>query len=442
MYTPEETAWYHQVMASGQYTQEAVIAEIMRAREANAQQVPAAQPAQQAPVAQAVAQAVQPVDNDLALFNELAELAAEDEDHTAINGGSLPAAGGCWIRFLNFIEIGLHASKNKAHKPSQVAVITVELHSAAHMYEQDGVMVPRTLDIRIPKSQGMNSRWPKFVKSVQRALEPTLGREITHMSQAIGHACLGTIYHNKDGDKTYANLDIDKAWSFAPAKYLDPASQQMVEVKIPPLHGKPSVFMMNNQKLLADPAKVKYMWDSIYVDGHYEKEKPDGTKERVSRNYHQKLIAKSIGWEQSPVKRILDAQGCTTTFGEKPAEAPAQQAALPANLAAQMQAGAAIPAEQQQVELPQQQANPIMGNPSAGAGTMPAMPTATAVPAAMSVPDVPSIGNANAAPAGMGGGMPAPAQPAMAQQTPAAAAVAAAPQAAMNAAQFMNQFAQ
>lgn len=326
-YTQQEIAYYQQAIAAG-YSEQQALAAIMQNRQA------AQAPAQAAPTAQptAVAQAVaQPA--DLSLFNELAELASEEEDHTTTGSGSIAAAGQCWIRFLSFIEIGLHASKNPNHKPSQIAIIQVELHSPAHMYEKDGVKVPQVLDIRIPKSQGQNSRWPKFVKAVQRALSPTLGYDITHMSQAIGHACIGTIYHNKnDKGDVFANLDIDKQWSFQPARFTNPATGQVEEVQIPPLHGTPAVFMMNNQKLLADPAKMKFMWDSIFVDGYYEKEKADGTKEKISRNYFQKQIAKSIGWEQSPVKKILDSQGCTTTFGES---APAT--GLPSGLAAQVQ---------------------------------------------------------------------------------------------------------
>lgn len=328
-YTQQEIAYYQQAIAAG-YSEQQALAAIMQNRQAQApaQAAPTAQPTTQpTAVAQAVAQPA-----DLSLFNELAELASEEEDHTTTGGGSIAAAGQCWIRFLSFIEIGLHESKNKAHKPSQIAIIQVELHSPAHMYEKDGVKVPQVLDIRIPKSQGQNSRWPKFVKAVQRALSPTLGYDITHMSQAIGHACLGTIYHNKnDKGDVFANLDIDKQWSFQPARFTNPATGQVEEVQIPPLHGTPAVFMMNNQKLLADPAKMKFMWDSIFVDGYYEKEKADGTKEKISRNYFQKQIAKSIGWEQSPVKKILDSQGCTTTFGETAATG------LPSGLAAQVQ---------------------------------------------------------------------------------------------------------
>lgn len=434
-YTPQEIEWYQQALASGQYTEQTAIAAIMQARN------PA--PVAQTPVAQAVQTAAPAAaaPADLGLFNELAELAAEDEDHTLVGSGkSVPAAGPCHIRFLNFIEIGLHESKNKAHKPSQIAIITVELHSPAHMYEKDGVKVPQTLDIRIPKSQGQNSRWPKFIKAIQRALQPTLGYEITHMAQAIGHACLGTIYHNtNDKGDIFANLDVDKTWSFQPSRFVNPATGATEEVNIPPLHGTPAVFMMNNQKLLADPAKMKFMWDSIFVDGFYEKEKPDGTKEQISRNYYQKLIARSIGWEQSPVKKILDSQGCTTTFGESAPTASA--GALPTALAAQVQQvpnvqtpavqtpATPAPAVQTPVVTP---AQPAPAAP-APVSQMPA-PTAMVEQAA-----TPVVGQPTAQPAAT----PAPAAMPAPVATPAAQQAAATAQPApMDAASFMAAFQQ
>lgn len=326
-YTQEQVDWYHSVVNSGQMTHDQAVNALNAHIEAQA--APVEQPAQvvqgqPTQVAQGVSQAV---DNTAELAN-IAMLAAEDEDHGAILSGKPPRAGIAWLRILNYIEIGVHQGKNTTYSPKPVAILTVELHHPDHLVEQDGVLVPKTLDIRISKTHSNNSKFPKFFKSLARALgnHPATGRPITHLSQAIGMCCLGDIVHNKDNDKVYANLDQDGAWSFKSATYQDPASGQMVTVTIPPLHGEPKLFLMDNQKVLANPQACKAMWDSIYEGGVRKYKDAQGQDKESSNNYHQELIAKSLEWQTSPMKRVLDSLGCTTTFGDTPVQqaAPAQ----------------------------------------------------------------------------------------------------------------------
>lgn len=297
---------------------------------------------------------------------QIADEAAEIENHAEIRTGSLARAGLAWLRLLSYVEIGVHPKKNPTHSPSMVAVIEFELHHPDHIDDYQGVRKPRKLSVRVPKTHGQNSGFPKFFKALRRAM----GDRHDHISQMIGEACLGNIYHNKDtAGNTWENLDADGAWSFAPITGVNPADGSTYVVNVPPLFGQPSLFIMENEKNLANPAHMKAMWDSIYVDGTRTVKGKDGAPDKeVSNNYYQEQIMKSLNWEQSRAKAVLDSVGCTTMTPEvrallnQKAQVPQQQLvgamnglpALPAMAAApqiqQLQPALAMP----QQAIPQQ----------------------------------------------------------------------------------------
>lgn len=301
MYTPEQTQAFHYYVQQGYDQNQALQLALQQFPSAAPAAAPVAQAPAVAPVAQAVGNAL------LAIANEV----AEDEDHAAVQSGGLAKAGPCQIRFLGYIETGVHQPKNPQHNPKANAQLIVELHSAQHMRNVNGVMEPAIETIRVSKTHGANSGFPKLFK-VLRDCFPN--DNITHMSQLLGKAVLGTIYHNKVGDTTYANFDKDGAWSFAGTSGFNQDGTQY-NVEVPPLRGEPKLFLYECPKTIANPAHMKAMWDSIYVDGIRTWKDQAGEEKSRSNNYHQELLSKSLQWGSSETKRVLDQLGCVTDFG-------------------------------------------------------------------------------------------------------------------------------
>ncbi|QMP18275.1 hypothetical protein phiV141_18 [Vibrio phage phiV141] len=446
-FTQEQVDWYNAVVNSGQMTHDQAMAALQAAMQPQAPvQAPVeqvAQPVQGAASHQVMGAVAQPTaaNNMLAAFQAIGDAAALEEDHSAIISGKPPAAGLAWLRVKGYIEIGTHQGKNTTYAPKPICLVIVELNTPQHMKTFDGVSEPTEMTIRVSKTHSQNSKFPKFFKALARALgnHPVTGQPITHLSQAIGMGCLAEVYHNKVEDKVYANLDLEGAWSFKPSTYPDPATGQMMSVDIPPLQGEPLLFLMDNHEVNKNPEMVKQMWDSIYIDGVRTSKDAAGNEKTTSLNYFQELIAKGLNWVTSETKRILDAQGCQTTFGDSsetqpssgsvgaptlgavaqpaataqhvpqaaPAVAPVQQPVVQATTAAVQPT--AVPTAQpvaapvhQPVAQPEQVAHaaPSVGVPVAGVPQVQqAAEQVAAVPQAAGVPQAqPSVGAPTAAP--------------------------------------------
>ncbi|CAM0008332.1 hypothetical protein VPHK436_0034 [Vibrio phage K436] len=323
-FTQEQVNWIQQQMAQGVPYDNAVatlMAHLQAQQPAVAQPVEQAmQPAQPAQAASPqVMQSVanpNPHNNILAALTTIADEAALDEDHAAITSGKPPRAGAAWLRIRGYIEIGVHQGKNTTFSPKPICLVVVELHHPDHYVEYEGKREPKELSIRISKTHSQNSKFPKFFKSLQRALgnHPQTGQPITHLSQGVGMACLATVYHNKSDDKVYANFDLDGAWSFQPTHGQNPDGSNY-NVDVPPLYNAPLLFLMDSQAVNKHPEHVKQMWDSIYIAGERKSKGTNGEEKVTSNNYFQELIAKSQNWVTSETKRILDSLGAVTSFG-------------------------------------------------------------------------------------------------------------------------------
>lgn len=461
-FTQEQVDWYNAVVNSGQMTHDQAMAALQAAMQPQVQAAPVApveqvtQPVTGVASHQAMAAVAQPTaaNNMLAAFQAIGNAAAAEEDHGAIMSGKPPRAGVAWIRIKGYVEIGVHQGKNTTYAPKPIALVILELNHPDHMKNFDGVSEPTEITIRISKTHSQNSKFPKFFKSLARALgnHPVTGQPITHLSQAIGMACLGEVYHNKTDDKVYANLDLEGAWSFKPSKYQDPATGAWQEVAIPELQGAPLLFLMDNVEVNKHPEMVKQMWDSIYIEGTRTSKDAAGNEKVTSLNYFQELIAKGLNWVTSETKRILDAQGCQTTFGEADATqqsggsvgAPTLGAVAQSTPAAQhVPQAVGAPAVQQQpvvqatpaAEQPQlvPQAQPVAAAPQVAVAThtQPEQVTHAAPNVGVPVAGVPEVNQA----------VQQVVQPQATAQVPQAQPSVGAPAGApMSAADFMNQF--
>ena len=241
-------------------------------------------------------------------FNALGNQAAESEDLTQNKSyeRETPRAGAAFVRLLSYIETGRHEPKNPTHKPALRCIFTFELSHPDHKIEIDGKKVPAKIQIRLNKGSTNKSGYRKLFKVMNQAL----GEKYTHFAQMIGEAFLAEIYHNTVGEgtdkaQTYANLDLDGAWSFKAPVQKDVINNTETPIPIDELDGTPTVFLWENESI--QDAQVVQMWDSILIEGEREdgdKKNEDGTPKMVSKNWIQELIMSNIEWEGSTTQAL------------------------------------------------------------------------------------------------------------------------------------------
>ena len=207
---------------------------------------------------------------------------------------ALPRAGIALLRLVDYVETGRHEAKNPQHKPSLKVLLTFELSHKDHLIDVEGKKVPDRITVRVNKTLTSKGNYIPLFKALDRAL----GGGHKHIVQMIGKPMLGKIFHVTYEGKTYANLDIDGAWSFAPASMEDPLSGVVTPVPVPELHGTPKVFLWNVPDLTDED--IKSMWDSIYIEGTRTNDK--GVE--VSKNWIQETIMENIEWEGSRVQAL------------------------------------------------------------------------------------------------------------------------------------------
>ena len=231
-------------------------------------------------------------------YSALGQAAAETEDLTVARSveREIPKEGIAFLRLVDYIETGRHEPKNPTYKPSLKCMLTFELSHPNHMIEFDGKKVPAKLTVRVNKTYSDKGRYIPLFKAMNRAC----GGSCKHFVEMIGKPMMGTIYHNKseDGKSTYANLDIDKAWSFVAAEQVDVINNTTTPVPIPELVGTPKVFLWEADGVT--DAQILEMWESIHIEGMRTNDK--GVE--VSKNWIQEAVMENIEWEGSTVQAL------------------------------------------------------------------------------------------------------------------------------------------
>lgn len=238
-------------------------------------------------------------------FSKLGQAAAQSEDMTQNKSfeRELPRAGVALLRFRDYIELGRHESRNPQYKPALKAMLVFELNHPSHMIEIDGKKVPNTITVRINKGATSKSGFRKLFNVMNAAC----GGNNQHFVQMIGKPFLGEIYHNTSGEgdkkQTYANLDLDGAWSLKAPIQVDALTDTKTPIPVAEMDGTPKVFLWENSSVADED--VKAMWDSLYIEGEREIEDPK-TKEKkmVSKNWIQETIMKNVEWEGSVTQAL------------------------------------------------------------------------------------------------------------------------------------------
>lgn len=221
-----------------------------------------------------------------------------------------PAEGIARARLVGYVETGIHEKNVGAGKPPvqkpQVKLI-FELSGPNHQPKvlEDGTKLPHR--ITVDENYSLNEK-ANFYKLFRRM---NWKGAATHMSQLLGEAFLVTIKHKVTGEgdkkRTYANIRDEAGYTVQPPRYVDPLSNQTVEVPVDPPISALRLFVWN-----APTELLKPMWDSLFIDGEYP---ANGDRPARSKNVLQEEIKAALNFKQSPIWEVLQTGGVELSLG-------------------------------------------------------------------------------------------------------------------------------
>lgn len=235
-------------------------------------------------------------------FGAIAAAAQEGKNLTvdAAGGFEVLEAGICLLRLVGYYEFGFEKANNPAHKPGINCRLDFEVHTKKHRYEDaDGKSLPRKISVNAKVGSTSTSNYRKLFASMRNSIKGSQ----THFMEMLGLAFKAEIVHNKstkDGkETTYANLDRDRAWTFASLDKHDDEGEIIGKIAVPEATVAPKCFLWEFEQLQDE--HIVSMWDSIFVDGMYE---ADGDKPAKSKNIMQERIMKSMKFEGSRLQAL------------------------------------------------------------------------------------------------------------------------------------------
>lgn len=237
--------------------------------------------------------------------NKFIAAATEAEDLTKNQSSDFkpPVEGITFLRLRDYIELGKHKSKNPTYKPAYRVMLVFELLHPKHAIETENGKVPHTIRVSMNKGTTAKSGYKKLFNAMNRAC----GGGNTHIAQMINKPMLGEVVHNKVGEgseeQVFANLDVDGAWTFKPPVQVDAITEETKTIPVPELHGKPRIFLWENNQL--EESDIKEMWDSIFVEGEVTLGEGDNAK-TVSKNRLQETIMENTEWEGSRTQAVVE----------------------------------------------------------------------------------------------------------------------------------------
>lgn len=263
-------------------------------------------------------------------FKELANQAASIDDQSvtqAFAAREAPAEGACVLRFIGYIDLGLHDGgewQGKAKPDTEKVQLTFEVlrKDTIHEIEVDGVKktIADRVTVKVDKKMSDRAKFKKLFNAM------TYGRsDIKHMAQMLGESFLGRITHNvsKNG-RTYVNLTTaDGTWTLTAPYREDPETGERTKVNAPGPYNDIRAFIWD--------AATKECWDSLYIEGTWDSTvtNDDGTErtEQRSKNFIQEQIMNAKNFEGSPIQLLLMGTDKLPT-SEAPVveEAPASEA--------------------------------------------------------------------------------------------------------------------
>lgn len=223
-----------------------------------------------------------------------------------------PAAGGCIVTLIGYIEKGVQHVPASKHDPikfpakdeEQVDLI-FEISGKGHEpKEVDGKLFPERMTVTLKKSLNEKAWFYRIFKAFCAAY-PELGA--THMAQFLGKHFLSKIEHSvpkKEGDRVYASLKQKASgYVFSAPQFTNPATDETTVIPAPKVISEFRVFLW-------DVPSIE-MWNSLYIEGMYEAKKDEKTGKEIypakSKNVIQEGIKRAKNFQGSPLFDLIGA---------------------------------------------------------------------------------------------------------------------------------------
>lgn len=263
--------------------------------------------------------------NNSALLKQAQQTETGVDHSTPTKGGPrIPVEGKCPARLVGYIELGVQEQgeyKGQAKDPCMEVQLVFECFGKDNMdeIEIDGKKKKVGRIIRpFPMTIKVNER-AKFYKMF-KAMD--YDRGLDHMSKMLNDVFRLTISHKeaKGTGNKYAVIDVIESPLI---EKVDPDTGDVVghtdiSEKVPPASYDLQLFIVEHP--------TYEQWDSIFIDGTYEKttKNEDGSEvtEEVSKNFIQEKIKSSLDWEGSAMQTLLLdlAEDAEAFAGEEEAE--------------------------------------------------------------------------------------------------------------------------
>lgn len=235
---------------------------------------------------------------------KIAEAAAHTDMNEAQTGGGerrIPDAGMTRLRFISYIEIGIHKDEFKGvvKKPNKVT-LQFELSGPKHppLVTEDGRTIPFVITINEKLYLNDKANFFKLFKRMNHT------GQYKHMAEMLGQEFLGTVVLVEKGEgtdkRTYANLRDDGGYTIRPPFVEDPETGESKRIAV-------NAPLTPIKCFLWDYAD-KEMWDSIHIDGMWDARKDaagNETEPAKSKNYYQNQIKAAENFAGSPIAELL-----------------------------------------------------------------------------------------------------------------------------------------
>ena len=233
---------------------------------------------------------------DISKLKALADKIAEtgkDLNNAQSGGGDYepPAEGATRVRLVSYVETGVHTETSRAFgsKTKPRCELTFELSGSKHAPKDiDGTLYPHRIVIRETIGYNEKNGFMKLFKLLNKD-----GTAKTFVD-LIGKPFLAVVVHRKykgnDGKERVApQLKNTSGYTFSPVTYEDPATEQLVTIKVAEAITPLRWFIWDHADL--------DQWDAIFIDGQYD----DGG----SKNKLQLKIVSAQNFEGSEIHRAL-----------------------------------------------------------------------------------------------------------------------------------------
>lgn len=216
---------------------------------------------------------------------------------TSGEGYEPPAAGPTRLRFVSYVELGVHTKKSKLYgdKTKPMARFTFELSGPLHPAKEiEGKKYPHLISFEEPIGTGAKNNYSKLFK-LMAAEYP----DVKNFVQLLGKAFRGTVFHReyKVGDQTRIAAELkskESGYSIKGLNYVDEETGQPKVAKVDAPLGDIQAFVW-------DEGDDLDFWDSLYIAGQYD---DGGTKNKI-----QEKIKRAENFVGSPVYTALVEAG-------------------------------------------------------------------------------------------------------------------------------------